>query len=90
MPNIQVQTRTITGNVLNTTSENAAYARTNERISQLENTAVFTTDTAIISPSMLNSDTFEIIKGNRTFDNTTSTGGFWGQVKNLDFPNIYI
>lgn len=87
MPNIQVQTRTITGNILNTTSENAAYARTNERISQLENTAVFTTDTAIISPSMLNSDTFEIIKGNRTFDNTTSTGGFWGQVKNLDFPN---
>ena len=38
MPNIQVQARTITGNVLNTSSENAAYARTNNRIDTLEST----------------------------------------------------
>ena len=38
MPNIQVQARTITGSVLNTSSENAAYARTNNRIDTLEST----------------------------------------------------
>lgn len=36
MPNIQVQARTITGSVLNTSSENAAYSRTNNRIDELE------------------------------------------------------
>lgn len=36
MSDIQVQTRTITGNVVSTTSENAAYARTNNRIDTLE------------------------------------------------------
>ena len=36
MADIQVQTRTITGNVISATSENSAYARTNNRIDTLE------------------------------------------------------